>query len=116
MLMFYSVTCMAPWRRWTLRVLKWKFLIAYLHGQTVGILFAVSLGIMWLYFCCCRSVEDESAEYHFCESRQLNMSTLRMTSEAKVRVLLLHHSCTVIPHLCTVPPKTLAHSTSRKFL
>lgn len=34
----------------------------------------------------CRSVEDESAEYHFCESRQLNMSTLRMTSEAKVRL------------------------------
>ena len=43
-----------------------------------------------------RSVEDESAEYHFCESRQLNMSTLRMTSEAKVR------SCTVLPPLCTV--------------
>ena len=32
-----------------------------------------------------RSVEDESAEYQFCESRQLNMSTLRMTAEAKVR-------------------------------
>ena len=30
-------------------------------------------------------MEDESAEYQFCESRQLNMSTLRMTAEAKVR-------------------------------
>ncbi|KAJ7334340.1 ATP-dependent RNA helicase A [Desmophyllum pertusum] len=30
-----------------------------------------------------RSVEDESAEFYFCENRQLNMSTLRMTSEAK---------------------------------
>lgn len=33
-----------------------------------------------------RSVEDESAEYQFCESRQLNMSTLRMTSEAKLQL------------------------------
>jgi len=33
-----------------------------------------------------RSVEDESAEYHFCESHQLNMSTLRMTSEAKLQL------------------------------
>jgi hypothetical protein len=31
-----------------------------------------------------RSV-DETAEMQFCESRQLNMSTLRMTSEAQVR-------------------------------
>ena len=46
----------------------------------------------------CRSVEDESAEYHFCESHQLNMSTLRMTSEAKVRVLKSYHACTFIPH------------------
>ena len=35
--------------------------------------------------CDSRSVEDESAEFRFCESHQLNMSTLRMTSEAKVR-------------------------------
>ncbi|CAH3166121.1 unnamed protein product [Porites evermanni] len=33
-----------------------------------------------------RSVEDESAEYQFCESRQLNMSTLRMTAEAKLQL------------------------------
>ena len=32
-----------------------------------------------------RSV-DETAEMQFCESRQLNMSTLRMTSEAQVRL------------------------------
>ena len=34
-------------------------------------------------------MEDESAEYQFCESRQLNMSTLRMTAEAKVRSNLM---------------------------
>ncbi|XP_078384818.1 ATP-dependent RNA helicase A protein-like [Oculina patagonica] len=33
-----------------------------------------------------RSVEDESAEFHFCDSHQLNMSTLRMTSEAKLQL------------------------------
>lgn len=36
---------------------------------------------------------DESAEMQFCDSRQLNMSTLRMTSEAKVllQASLLSH-------------------------
>ena len=33
-----------------------------------------------------RSV-DETAEMQFCESRQLNMSTLRMTSEAQVSMM-----------------------------
>ena len=33
-----------------------------------------------------RSV-DEQAEMQFCESRQLNMSTLRMTAEAQVLFL-----------------------------
>lgn len=37
-------------------------------------------------------MEDEAAEYHFCDSHQLNMSTLRMTSEAKVR---FHNTGTV---------------------
>lgn len=78
---------MVPRRRWTWRLPKWKCLIACLHGQTFGILFVVSLAQFVALFSCCRSVEDESAEYHFCESHQLNMSTLRMTSEAKVRVL-----------------------------
>ena len=30
---------------------------------------------------------DETAEMQFCESRQLNMSTLRMTSEAQVSMM-----------------------------
>ena len=31
-----------------------------------------------------RSEENESAEIYFCENHQLNLSTLRMTAEAKV--------------------------------
>ena len=42
-------------------------------------------------------MEDESAEYQFCESRQLNMSTLRMTSEAKVKLQWSNHVCAVPP-------------------
>ena len=47
--------------------------------------FRILVGSFQIFFGVFRSVEDESAEYQFCESRQLNMSTLRMTAEAKVR-------------------------------
>ena len=47
-------------------------------------------------------MEDEAAEIHFCESRQLNMSTLRMTSEAKVRLAILPNKSDLVPILSVV--------------
>ena len=55
------------------------FVICYFILFVYNILFTIAI-----LFYRNRSL-DEDAEYHFCSNHELNMSTLRMTSEAKVR-------------------------------